>query len=658
MNFLGRLCVSLGLVACSSLSAIECEELERVTESLLQDHYVHREYDDALSQRILDRLFIELDPGKLIFTQTDIDQFKFKFGNDVDIWLFARSCGFLDAIQERYYERTEERVELAKKWLRAEHDYSLDEQYPLAQFRDYLDEPDRFDERWRKQIKYQILQTRLTGLDEKTIQEKLERFYEDQFTGTNRLSNESIRDHFLKAFARSLDPHTKYYPPANEADIRIALGESFFGIGATIESRHESFFISRLNPGGPAYKGKELKPGDQILAVTNSDQLPVETFGKSLTEVVHLIRGPKGTEVELTIHRQNNSGSSVKTIPIIRDKIDPVAAAATSDTYLAAYESSDAPAIRVGVISLSSFYLDRTAQRTHQSDFRSASRDVTKRIQMLQEAGIHSLILDLRGNGGGVLSEAIGITGLFIESGPVVQKRDAFNDVVVLRDKDRRIIYEGPLIVIVEPGSASASEIVAGALQDYRRALIVGTGNTFGKGTVQVVSPVDRKRPELGSYKLTNALYFLPSGRTPQLNGIQPDVLLPSKAIWRRRMANIDFAVPAAQLPAIEFSPTSEGDHFRVILQARSSRRMPSEQTDEIVPQPNQSLSLKEASYTSEGSSTDQESEQSNELLEEVVRISFDRHRLIHHLPLRNLPISVTTSPQEISALGGETSEE
>ena len=649
--------ISIGFAASSPLLAIECAELERVTDKLLLDHYVHQEYDDALSQRILDRLFIELDPGKLIFTQSDIDEFKARFGDDIDIWLFAQSCGFLEAIQQRYHERTQERQSLVDHWLQTDHDFSIDEHYQHAQFRSYLDSPEELNERWRKQIKYQLLQTRLTGLDETTIHEKLNRFYEDQLAAPDRLEASKLLDHFLKAFARALDPHTKYYPPANEADIRIALGESFFGIGATIESRNESFFISRLNPGGPAFKGKELKAGDQILAVTNNDQAPVETFGKTLTEVVHMIRGPKGTQVDLTVHRQSDSGSVVKKIPIVRDKIDPVAAAATSETYLASYDSSTESPLRIGVISLSSFYLDRAAQRSHQSDYRSASRDVEKRIKALEEMGIDSLILDLRGNGGGVLSEAVEITGLFIESGPVVQKRDAFDDVVVLRDKDRRIVYEGPLTVIIEPGSASASEIVAGALQDYRRALIVGTGNTFGKGTVQIVSPVDRKRPDLGSYKLTNALYFLPSGRTPQLHGISPDVLISSKPVWRRTMASIDFAVSPAELPAIEFPPSSEGDHYRATLQARTQQRLPRMLSPDGPPKPKEIVSLKESTYTSKSNSKDQDSLRSKTQLEEVVRISFDRYRLLNFQPLENRPITVSPLPAEVSTLSESPSE-
>ena len=633
----------MALIKGPSLAAIECHELELVTEALLANHYVHRKYDNALSQRILDQLLIEIDPGKLVFFQSDVDEFKEEFGNEIDLWLFARSCGFLEVIQDQFYLRTEERFAQIQALIDEEHDYTLAESYLRPRSRNYLNDEAAFSERWRKQIKYQILQSRLTGLNDEEIRGKLHRYYQARFTANDRLPDEVLRDKFLKAFARSLDPHTKYYPPANAADIRIALGETFFGIGATIETRNESFFIARLNPGGPAFQSKALEPGDQILAVTSQAGEPIEAFGKTLTELVHLIRGPKDSPVELTIHRQTDQGNLVKKVPIIRDRIDPVAAAAERQSYLTAYEGDPTSSIRIGLISLSSFYLDRAAQRAYQSDYRSAARDVERLIKELESEGIDSLILDLRGNGGGLLSEAVSISGLFIPSGPIIQKQDAFDDIIILNDRDKRTIYQGPLTLIIEPQSASASEIVAGTLQDYRRALVVGTGNTYGKGTVQIVASVHRQRAELGSYKLTNALYFLPSGRTPQLHGITPDILLPTSQFGTRTMADREFAIEAKQLDPISFTPTAPGNHHIAPLQARSDQR-----TEQRHPKPlskndsNDEVSLQESTYnTKQGAEQSLNKASTERTLKEVLRITFDRYRLHHHLPLSTAPIEV-----------------
>ena len=216
----------LGLLPFSILHAIECHELELVTEKMLREHYVYRQFDEALSQRVLDQVLVEIDPGKLIFERSDVEQLKQQYGNDLDIWLFARSCDFLEAIQERFYERSLERHPQVNQQIESNHDFTIDESYLRPKSRDYLNSGDALDDRWRKQIKHQILQSRLTGLTEEAILGKIKRYYQTQLTDKDRLTDLKIRDHFLKAFARSLDPHSKYYPPANAADIRIALGET------------------------------------------------------------------------------------------------------------------------------------------------------------------------------------------------------------------------------------------------------------------------------------------------------------------------------------------------------------------------------------------------------------------------------------------------
>ena len=624
---------------------IECDELEVVAFKLMQDHYVHRQFDDALSQRILNQTLKTIDPGKLFFLKKDVEAFQERYGRDIDLWMFAQSCGFLEAIRETYYHRSNERHSSVQAFIQEDHDFSVAEDYHRFDRRDYLEGSKELEDRWRRQIKYQILQSRLTGLEDTTIRDKLARHYQKTLINEDRLTATAIRDKFLIALARAMDPHTKYYPPANANDLRIALGGSFFGIGATIESRNESFFISRLNPGGPAFLSQAIQLGDQILAISSETGEPIEAFGKTITELVHLIRGPKDTKVELTIHRQTPEGPVVKKVPIIRDRIDPVAAAATMKMFQVSSEIDSDQPLQIGVISLTSFYLDSNAQRNHEPDYRSATKDVHRLLTALNDAGIDSLILDLRGNGGGILSEAIGVTGLFIPSGPVVQKRDAVGEVVILEDKNPKVSFSGPLTVIIEPQAASASEIVAGALQDYRRALIVGTGKTFGKGTVQIVASVDRRNPQLGSYKLTNALYFLPRGRTPQLDGIVPDIQIHINNPAHFRMEDYPFAIPTETMDPAEFTPSAKGNHHRVILQTRSQSRLkPSQPAPSVPAPPRDRVSLKQSDHASSPNAFKKVSaSDSDPVLEESLRITYDRHHLLRHYPLRNTPIDITT---------------
>lgn len=633
-----------------TLHAIECDDLDTVVERLLSEHYVHSRFSDSLSQRVMDLLLEDLDPGKLIFASDDIDHLKHEYGNDLDLWLFARRCEFLDEIRNLYYQRTEARLPDARQAMESDHDFSIDEKFLRQKHREFLCETDQFTERWRKQVKHQTLQMRLTGLDDEAIRSKLSGHYDRELTDPDRLSELSLRHRLLKAIAKALDPHTTYYPPENADDLNIALGEAFFGIGATIEARNESFFIVKLNPGGPAFHGKQLQLGDQILAVTGPAGEPIEAFGKTITELVHLIRGPKGTRVELTIHRQQNDRSIVKKVPIIRDRIDPVAAAAKASIYLADDTSPQTSAVRVGVISLSSFYLDRAAQRRRDLNYRSASKDVKQLILQLSEQGIDSLILDLRGNGGGILDEAINLTGLFIKEGPVVQKQHAYGDVLVLDDRNPEVSYDGPLTVIVEPDSASASEIVAGALQDYKRALIIGTGKTFGKGTVQIVANVDRDRPELGRYKVTNALYFLPSGRTPQLNGISPDLLIKIPAHGDRTMRDYPYPVPSSSLTSVPYTATHAGSHHLVTLKSRSRSRLgkkPITKSTQTADPRWVSLQQTETSRILEPINEDK----SDPVLDECLRIAFDRHQLEtgHPLTYSKTSISRISHPTSVS---------
>ncbi len=629
-----RLFIAGALLTAPRLAAIDCDELQHVTDRMLRDHYVWNRFDAALSNRVLDRCLTYLDPGRMIFLKEDVETLRKDYGDDVDLWLLAEQCGFLDRIQSLYLQRTQERFPLAQALCQLNFDFSITESQPINRDRTFLPDSEALRQRWRQRVKHQFLQLQLSGLSEDSIRSKLEHYYQEKLNAPERLTELELRHKFLGAFARTLDPHSKYYPPENAEDIRISLGKAFFGIGTTIETRNESFFIIRIAHGGPAHLSGKLQVGDQILAVANPPSLPQQTFGQTLTELIHQIRGEEGAPVTLTVHRQSPTGSAIHNVTLIRNRIDPTVSSAQKALYaIHDKHSPETPLLRVGVISLANFYLDTEAMRRREPNYRRASRDVRRLIQELQKSGIDALILDLRDNGGGVLSEAIAVAGLFIDEGPVVQKQDSFGYLTVMDDRNPALDYGGPLTVLIDSGSASASEIVSGALQDYRRALIIGTRNTFGKGTVQVVASVDRREPELGSFKLTSALYFLPSGRTPQHSGIIPDLKLNAPdGGGLRSMADYDNAIPPETLPTAAFTPVGSDE----IIGLETLKQRSAERTEGLFPDLDawaasarpKKISLQAADYAGASEDSATTADQAKAVLEEAIRVTADYARL------------------------------
>jgi len=347
----------------------------------------------------------------------------------------------------------------------------------------------------------------------------LSKRYQNQLNRVHQSQSEDAYQTFMNAVTRAFDPHTQYFSPRNTENFNINMSLSLQGIGAVLQTEDEHTKVVRLVPAGPAAKAGNLQPADKIIGVGQAEGDIVDVIGWRLDEVVELIRGPKSTTVRLEILPANSSGTDSKIISIVRDEVKLEEQSAQKDVI----EVKDGDVThKIGVIDIPTFYIDFQGRMENKPDYKSTTRDVTVLINELKEEGIDGLIIDLRNNGGGSLEEAITLTGLFIPQGPVVQVRSTHGRVEVLPDQDPSVLYDGPITVLVNRLSASASEIFAGAIQDYGRGLIVG-GQTFGKGTVQSLRPL-----RSGQLKITQAKFYRVSGDSTQHQGVIPDILFPS----------------------------------------------------------------------------------------------------------------------------------
>jgi carboxyl-terminal processing protease len=511
--------------------------ITRITAELLEhSQFSHHRLDDELAAKFLDRYIDSLDPDRLLFLQPDVQKFDLFHPHLSDL---IRSQGDLvpeRAIFQCYLDRLGQRVTYVTNLLHDEkfnftgHDtYSFD--------RETAPRPENLEaahQLWREGLRSEYLQEKLAGKKDAEIVTALTTRYRRLFDSMKRLTPEEVLEVYLNALAHVYDPHSDYFGPAQLDDFSITMNLSLFGIGATLQSDDGYCKIFDLVPGGPAARSGLLKPGDRIVAVAQGNQKPVDIVDMPLSDAVKLIRGPKGTQVNLTLIPASATDESArKTISLVRDEVkleDEQAKASIVDL-----PQKGGSALRMGVIDLPSFYRSSDDDGTHPTP-RSATADVEKLINKLKAEHIQGLILDLRHNGGGSLEEAITLTSLFTGDGPVVQTRELDGHTDVEADSDASQVYSGPLIVLTSRFSASASEILAGALQDYGRALIVGDKSTFGKGTVQSVislaSLMDENRlahsSDPGALKVTIRKFYRPSGASTQLKGVEADIVLPS----------------------------------------------------------------------------------------------------------------------------------
>jgi len=499
------------------------------SEFLSRFHYKPVPLNDALSAKIMDRFIKSLDPDRLIFLKSDIDGFMAD-KTKIDDAIKQENLSIPFSIFNVYEKRITDRMAYARSLLNTKFDFNKQESYPLM--RDKAPWPATDEESkdlWRKRVKNDWLRLKLAGKDDASIRETLEKRYQNSLERIYKYKSDDVFQMFMAAYTTSVDPHTDYFGASASAEFDISMKLSLVGIGAVLQERDDYITIRELVAGGPAQVSGKIAVGDRITGVGQDETGPMkEVVGQRLDEVVQLIRGAKGSVVRLDI-LPANAGPDAKhqIISLVRDKISLEKQAAQKSVL----EVKDGNATRkIGVITLPAFYEDIEARRKGDKDYRSASRDVAKLITELKQDNVDGILFDLRNNGGGSLSEAIDLTGLFVGKGPVVQQRNANGKVKVESDDRSTPAWQGPLGVLINRGSASASEIFAAAIQDYGRGVIIGEPS-FGKGTVQTVVNLDEvahnPEPKLGELKLTIAQFFRVNGGTTQLRGVTPDISLP-----------------------------------------------------------------------------------------------------------------------------------
>ncbi|MBA8839951.1 carboxy terminal-processing peptidase [Ochrobactrum sp. RH2CCR150] len=507
----------------------QVEAAHLTAEFLTRFHYKPVPLNDALSTKIMDRFIKSLDPDRLIFLKSDVDGFMAD-KSKIDDAIKQENLSIPFSIFNLYEKRITDRMTYARSLLNTKFDFSEQETYPLM--RDKAPWPATDEESkdlWRKRVKNDWLRLKLAGKDDVSIRDTLEKRYQNSLERIYKYKSDDVFQMFMAAYTTSVDPHTDYFGASASAEFDISMKLSLVGIGAVLQERDDYITIRELVAGGPAQVSGKIAVGDRITGVGQDETgLMKEVVGQRLDEVVQLIRGAKGSVVRLDI-LPANAGPDAKhqIISLVRDKISLEKQAAQKSVL----DVKDGNATRkIGVITLPAFYEDIEARRKGDKDYRSASRDVAKLITELKEDKVDGILFDLRNNGGGSLSEAIELTGLFVGKGPVVQQRNADGKVKVESDDLPTPAWQGPLGVLINRGSASASEIFAAAIQDYGRGVIIGEPS-FGKGTVQTVVNLDEvahnPEPKFGELKLTIAQFFRVNGGTTQLRGVTPDISLP-----------------------------------------------------------------------------------------------------------------------------------
>jgi len=493
-------------------------------ELLKRHHYSKPPLDDARSVIIYDSYIKLLDPARSYFTAADIAEFD-KWKTQFDDFLKSGNLDPGFTIYKRYLDRVKQRLDFALAELNKgvdKIDFNAKETL-LIDRKDapWMKDQAELDDLWRKRVKDEVLRQKIAGKEPKQIQETLTKRYKNQLARLDQTRAEDIFQAYINTFAQSYDPHTNYLSPDNAENFDINMSLSLEGIGAVLQSDNDQVKIVRLVPAGPAAKTKQVAPADKIIGVAQGNKEMVDVVGWRLDEVVKLIRGPKGSVVRLEIIPASNAPSdqTSKIVAITREAVKLEEQAAKKSVLKLKQDGRD---YKLGIIEIPAFYLDFKAYRAGDPEYKSTTRDVKKLLTELQKEKVDGVVIDLRNNGGGSLQEATELTSLFIEKGPTVLVRNSDGRVDVLEDENPGAFYKGPLALLVNRLSASASEIFAGAMQDYHRALIIG-GQTFGKGTVQTIQPLNH-----GELKLTLAKFYRVSGQSTQHQGVLPDIDYPS----------------------------------------------------------------------------------------------------------------------------------
>lgn len=524
-------------------------------------HYRKVALDRDFAASVLERYLKALDPSRTFFLARDVERFQ-NGARQLDESLRRGELDIAFDIFRVYRMRVDERVAHALKLLDGRFEFDTAETFTFeSDETPWARSAAELDERWRKRVKHDYLSLRLADKSDEEVRDRLRKRYEGLARRIHQFKGEDVFQSFMNAYTETIEPHTSYMSPSTSENFDISMKLSLEGIGAVLRSDNEYTIVQSTVPGGPARESGQIHTGDQILGVAQGLDGPMEdVVGWRLEDVVDKIRGPKGSVVRLQI-QPKTSGSSkpVREVALVRNEIKLEDQAAKS--YVVD-DLANAPGLKVGVIEIPAFYRDFEAEGNGTADFRSTTRDVRRLINDLVMRGIDGLLIDLRSNGGGSLAEATSLTGLFIDVGPVVQVKDAFGKVELEADRDPGVAYNGPLAVLVDRESASASEIFAAAIQDYGRGLVIGEP-TFGKGTVQTLIDLNRYVPgeksDLGRLRLTMAEFFRISGGSTQLRGVEPDIRFPSAEYMSEHgERSLDNALPWTQIDPAGFKKVGE----------------------------------------------------------------------------------------------------
>jgi len=593
--------------------------LKNVGMMLKEAHYSPKDIDDNFSKKIFRRYFEDLDPSKNIFLQSDIESLK-EYETKIDDEIKGAPVEFFLAVAKKFNTRMEEAALIYKEILSKPFDYTLDETVVLdTEKLSFGNSPEERREAWRKRLKFLSLERYSELLDireknkgkegfvvktneelEKEAREKVEKIMDRTFDRyRNKFNDDEKFSIFVNAITRSMDPHTDFFPPVDKRYFDEQMSGRFFGIGASLVYDEGNIKINTLLTGSPAWKSGEISVGDIILKVGQGKEEPVDLTGYVVEDAVKIIRGKKGTEVTLTLKKQDGT---VKTVSIIRDEIVQDEAFARS----AIIENNGA---RIGYIYLPEFYAD-----FDRPDGARCSEDVKKEIIKLKEEKIDGIILDLRNNGGGSLYDVVQMAGLFIEKGPIVQVKDRDGKPSVLEDRDRSVLYDGPLTVMVNEFSASASEIFAAAMQDYNRGIVIGSTSTYGKGTVQRNLGLDlsaglfNPNSDIGTIKLTLQKFYRINGGSTQMKGVESDIVLPDNFEYLKLREKDDpDALPWDEISKAPYSSWSPGYDLENIKKTTKERvennvafKLIKENTEWLAKQNDKEYSLKLETYREE----------------------------------------------------------
>jgi carboxyl-terminal processing protease len=552
-----------------------------VRRHLEREHFLRRPIDDGIAKLWFDSFIEALDPMKVYFLQSDIDQFATK-RETLDDSVKRGDVGFAYEVLARFLQRVDERLPVIERLIDAAHDFTQDESIVIDRdHTTWAKSEAELEDTWRKRIKYDLLVQKMEETPLEEAKDKLHRRYKSFAKRMHQMTADELLEIYLSSLTASFDPHTSFMSPGTLENFEIGMRLQLDGIGAQLKSEDGYTTIVELTPGGAADRDGRLKSKDRVVGVGQGNEGEItDTVDMNLNEVVKLIRGKRGTVVRLKVIPVGETAPKV--YDITRDKIELKDAEARGEIIEQGKKADGSP-YRIGVINLPSFYMDMEGAQQGQADFKSSTRDTQRLLDDFRQKGVDCVVLDLRNNGGGSLPEAIKLTGLFIDRGPVVQIKDADQQVRPYDDVDPGVSWEGPLVVLTNKFSASASEILAGAIQDYRRGLIVGDDATHGKGTVQSLLDLGRQlfrrfdnAPSLGAIKITMQQFYRPSGASTQLEGVKSDVTLPSITTHLPvGESDLDHAIPFDRVAAARFQPTGQVTEPVIdLLRKRSAERV------------------------------------------------------------------------------------